>query len=77
MIEYCTPKELARLLRVHMMTIYRMMYQGKLSATKYGRMVRISKDDIEKLIGRELTEDDVKIMIVNDPRESASERKEK
>lgn len=40
-------EEVAELLRVHKMTIYRYIKAGKLTAYKLGKELRISKDDFD------------------------------
>ena len=43
-------EELADVLRINKMTIYRWIKAGKLAAVKVGKDYRITKDDFERLI---------------------------
>ena len=42
--------EAAELLGLSQITIYRMLYSGKLRATKFGRVWRIKREDLEALL---------------------------
>lgn len=45
---YYTPEEVAQLLKVHPLTVYRMIKDGRLKAHKIGRSLRISRQDIDE-----------------------------
>lgn len=50
-----TVQELARYLRVHAMTVYRMIQRGDLPAARVGRGWRFRKDQVDRwLDGREI-----------------------
>jgi excisionase family DNA binding protein len=44
---FFTPKEVADLLRVSSMTVYRLIQSGDLRAVRVGRAYRILEDDID------------------------------
>jgi len=46
-VEYITPSEAARLLRVNERTVRRWIREGKLKARRFGRLLRIPKSDLE------------------------------
>lgn len=48
--EYYLCEELAELLRVNIMTIYRYINSGKLEAYKIGRHYRIQKDEFNRFL---------------------------
>ena len=48
--EFYTAKELAEKLRVNIMTIYRYIKAGKVSAHKIGKEFRISHDSFKKFL---------------------------
>lgn len=43
-------EEVAKMLKVHSMTVRRMIYKGKLEAHKVGTNIRISKEDLDKYL---------------------------
>jgi len=45
--EFCTVKQLAAILQVNPMTIYRIVERGELVSYEIGRAMRFRKDDIE------------------------------
>lgn len=47
---FMTPKEVAEMLKVNKMTIYRYIKAGKINAIKIGKDYRIANDDFEKFI---------------------------
>lgn len=49
--EVLTIEQAAEMLRVHPDTIRRMITQGKLKASKVGRVYRIRKSEIERILG--------------------------
>ncbi|MGH9274975.1 MAG: helix-turn-helix domain-containing protein [Acidimicrobiales bacterium] len=44
---FLTPAEVAELLRVSSMTVYRLIKSGELRAARIGKSYRISEDDID------------------------------
>lgn len=55
MDEYLTTQELAKLLKVHIITIRRYINSGKLPALFFGKEFRVKKSDLEKfLVGRKV-----------------------
>ncbi len=45
-----TPEEVARYLRVNPRTIYRGLQQGQIPGIKIGRLWRIRKEDLDRLV---------------------------
>jgi excisionase family DNA binding protein len=46
-----TPKQVAEYLQVHVLTVYRYIQEGKLSASRPGgRFYRIKRESVEKLL---------------------------
>ena len=54
--EFYTVKELAELLRVTEMTIYRLVKRGELTAYHIGRAMRFRRDDIEVFLEKHRSE---------------------
>ena len=50
--EFYTAKEVAELLRVNIMTIYRYIKAGKFKAYKMSKEFRISKDEFNKFLDK-------------------------
>lgn len=48
--EVMTPKQVAKYLQLHPITIYRYISQGKLPAAKIGGRYRIKRESVEKLL---------------------------
>ena len=48
---YLTPLEVAKILKVSRITVYRWIKVGKLKAVKPGGVVRIRKEDLMEFIG--------------------------
>ena len=46
-LDYITPSEAARLLRVNERTVRRWIREGKLKARRFGRLLRIPRADLE------------------------------
>jgi len=47
-----TVREVAELLKVNIMTIYRWIKEGKIKQTKIGRSVRIDESELNKFINQ-------------------------
>ena len=45
-----TPQQIADLLNVHLITVYRHVKSGKLRAHRFGRQYRIAEDDFERFV---------------------------
>ena len=52
MDEYLTTKQIARILKVHVITIRRWIQSGKLIAYKIGKELRIKKSDLDSFINK-------------------------
>lgn len=52
MEEFLTTEEIAKTLKVHVITVRRWIVAGKLSATSIGKSYRISKKDLEKFLSK-------------------------
>ncbi|MBI2019056.1 helix-turn-helix domain-containing protein [Candidatus Daviesbacteria bacterium] len=48
--EYLTPEEVAKILKVEKITIYRMCRAGKLPAVKFGKVWRISSKKLREVL---------------------------
>ena len=48
--EFYTLKELTELLQISLRSIYRWLDEGKLHATKVGRVWRVSKKDLQEFL---------------------------
>jgi excisionase family DNA binding protein len=48
--ELLTIKEAAQILRIHWHTVYEWVYLKKIPYVKFGRVIRIPRDELEKLI---------------------------
>lgn len=48
--EFLTPKDLARILKVSYMTVYRWLKAGKLKSLKAGKQYRINKSDLSDFL---------------------------
>jgi excisionase family DNA binding protein len=56
MRDFLTPEQVADLLQLNTVTVYRLIRDKKLAATKIGRAYRVSRDDLEAfLIGHSTT----------------------
>ncbi len=53
---FLTVAEVATLLRVSNMTVYRLISSGQLSAVRVGKSYRIREDDIDKYLAARYTE---------------------
>lgn len=47
-----TPAEVARHLKLNLLTIYRYIRKGELSAAKFGRTYRIREEDLDEFVER-------------------------
>ena len=52
---YVTVAEVAGLLRVSNMTIYRLVQSGQLPAVRVGRSYRIREEDVDSFLGNQYT----------------------
>lgn len=50
--DFYTAREVADILRVNIMTIYRYIKAGKIEAHKIGKEFRISKDEFDKFLNK-------------------------
>ena len=48
--EFLTAEEIAKTLKVNIMTVYRWIKSGKLTAFKAGKQYRIKKEDLDNFI---------------------------
>jgi len=48
--QYYTIKEVAKMLRVAYLTVYRWIQSGKLNSIKAGKQYRIKKEDLDRFI---------------------------
>lgn len=53
--EFYLAEELAAILRVNVMTIYRYIKAGKIEAHKFGKEYRISKNEFERFLNNAKT----------------------
>ncbi|HEX3542864.1 MAG TPA: helix-turn-helix domain-containing protein [Acidimicrobiales bacterium] len=53
---FVTVSEVANLLRVSNMTVYRLVQSGQLPAIRVGRSYRISEDDVDKYLAAQYTQ---------------------
>jgi putative molybdopterin biosynthesis protein len=51
--QYYTIEEVAKMLKVAYLTVYRWIQSGKLNANKAGKQYRIKKTDLDKFIERQ------------------------
>lgn len=49
-MEFYTPEEVAKLLRVHIHTVYSYIKRKKLPAVKIGKFYRVERGDLERFI---------------------------
>lgn len=50
--EYLKPTELAKLLKIHRKTVYKLLKKGELPAFHFGRSWRFSRAEIDKYIAK-------------------------
>lgn len=48
--EFLTPKDIARILKVSYMTVYRWLKAGKLKAYQVEKQFRVKKDDFDQFV---------------------------
>jgi excisionase family DNA binding protein len=53
MIETLTPTEIAKMLRIHRLSVARLARQGKLPAVKVGGVWRFRRDEFERWLKRQ------------------------
>jgi excisionase family DNA binding protein len=51
-----TVSEVADLLRVSKMTVYRLIHEGQMSALRIGRSYRLREDDVDDYLSKRYTE---------------------
>lgn len=49
-IKFIKPRDIAKLLKLNILTIYEYIREGKLRAVKFGRNYRIDEKDLEEFI---------------------------
>lgn len=54
--QYLTVAEVAEMLRVSTMTVYRLIKSGELPAVRVGRSYRLAEDDVDRFVARGFTE---------------------
>jgi len=54
--QFVTVAEVAEMLRVSTMTVYRLVQSGALPAVRVGRSYRIRADDVDRYLGARYTE---------------------
>ena len=54
--QFVTVAEVAGLLRVSSMTVYRLVQAGQLPAVRVGRSYRIREDDVDRYLARQYTQ---------------------
>ena len=59
-MSYITIPQLAKMMGVSRVTVYRKVKSGEIPATKAGHIYLISNEETEKVLNKELTEDDKK-----------------
>lgn len=53
-VQYFTIEEVAKMLKVAYLTVYRWIRAGNLEALKAGKQYRIEKKDLNKFLGRKI-----------------------
>jgi excisionase family DNA binding protein len=53
---YLTVAEVARMLRVSNMTVYRLVNAGELAAVRVGKSYRVREDDLDKYLAERYTQ---------------------
>ena len=53
-MEYLTVQEIAKTLKVHEQTVFRWIREGKLESVKIGRNQRITKEQFDQFVKKEL-----------------------
>ena len=54
-LEFYTPQEVAKKLRLNVNTVYEYIRMGKLRAARFGNRYRITEEDMEKFVKQQLT----------------------
>ena len=49
-MEYFTPHEIAKNLKLNVLTVYKYIKRGNLSAVRFGRYYRVSQEDLERFL---------------------------
>ncbi|MHB1487647.1 MAG: helix-turn-helix domain-containing protein [Acidimicrobiales bacterium] len=55
-VRYLTVGEVASLLRISNMTVYRLINSGQIPATRVGKSYRLREDDVDKYLADRYTE---------------------
>lgn len=58
MNRFYTPAEVAELLKTTRRTVYNWIEKGQLKSIKAGKLVRITRADLEEFIGQPLSDDE-------------------
>ena len=58
MDRFYTPAEVAELLKTTRRTVYNWIEKGQLKSVKAGKLVRITRADLEEFIGQPLSDDE-------------------
>ena len=53
---FLTPAEVADMLRVSTMTVYRLIKSGDLPSTRVGKSYRLAEDDVDRYLSRSFTQ---------------------
>lgn len=54
--QFLTVSEVAQILRISNMTVYRMITSGKLSAVRIGKSYRLREEDVNRYVAERFTE---------------------
>lgn len=54
-LEFYTPQEVAKRLRLNVNTVYEYIRMGKLRAARFGNRYRITEEDMQKFVEQQLT----------------------
>ncbi len=54
--QFMTVSEVARVLRISNMTVYRLISSGQLQAVRVGKSYRLREEDVDRYLGERFTE---------------------
>jgi len=54
--QFMTVSEVARMLRISNMTVYRLISSGQLQAVRVGKSYRLREEDVDRYLGERFTE---------------------